>query len=134
MRNFLSQFPPWFLVFYAGTIALLFFGAYIDSEELGYPTIFLILSALSAVAISTSIICFALRCQHVMLRQTLRTFFPVAVIAHLWGSLLDAFVPTDYSLLVTGVSWLIDGLFIHAFVLPAYVIYYFYAYPANVGS
>jgi hypothetical protein len=129
LRALVERVPPWLLLPYAVVFALLARGAHADSEELGYPAIFLFVSAVAHVSIIAALVCQALRLANPTVRALLRALFPVAVIAFVWGMLLDATVPEDYSLLATGPTWLIQSLPVLVFVLPAYAIYLVYAHP-----
>ncbi len=125
----LDRLPRVLVLVYALFFGYLLLIAVADDQHLDYPRALTVLSALGHLSALIAVICFGLRIQDAALQTFLRRVFPFAIAVFLGGVLLDALIPSDYSLIVTGVPWLINTLGMLVAVAPAYAIHYRYSFP-----
>ena len=130
VRDFVAALPRFLVFLYGMLFAYLALLAHADSQELGYSTEFLMASAMGSTATVSALLCHVIGLRHPFVLALLRMLFPLALISFVWGVILDAIEPDDYSLVVTGVDWIIQTIPVLLFVLPAYTVYFAYAYPS----
>ncbi len=123
----LDRLPRAVVLLYALFFSYLLLIAVADDQHLGYPRAFTVLSSLGHLSALIAVICFGLRIRETALQTLLRRIFPFAIGVLLCGVLLDATIPSDYSLVASGVPWLLNTFSMLLAVAPAYAIQYRYS-------
>lgn len=119
MRRFvISESLLWLL--YAALFSVLAFRAVQDSISLGYPPIFIGADAVCYCCAVFGIVAYALRSRNAGLRRLWGKIFPVLIAVLIAGIVMDAVLPSDYSLATAGLAWVWNSVFVILLVTPGY--------------
>jgi len=95
-----------------------------DSSVLGYPFPIVAITAAVYVALPLGIIALAFRWYPAWILKYWKPIYYLCVADLVLGTLMDAFVPSDYNLTTDGFSWVINTSMVVLLLLPAFYLNY----------
>jgi hypothetical protein len=106
---------------YAIFFLLFGYGVFRDDRSLHYPLYYVIPAAVSYMIVTAGVVVYAFDFRPDWLMRIARTLFPVLLAFPAVGLVMDAFIPTDFSLRTNGVGWLIAAALAVVLYFPGYL-------------